>query len=728
MSQILGDLEGVICLVDDILVSGMTQEEHDHRLTAVLSRLQKTGLTLNVDKCEINKRSVKFLRQLIDETGVRPDPDKVRAIQKMKPPMTVSELRRFLGMINQQSKFSPSLAEQTKPLRDLLSSKNQWSWGAVQQNAFESLQKSLSSDQVLALYNASHPTVLSADASSYGLVAVLRQKQPDGSLRPIVYASRTLTETEQRYAQIEEEALAVTWACEKFQDCLLGTSFSVETDHKPLVPLLSTKALDVVPIRVQRFRLRLMKFSFAITHVPGKELHTADTLSRAPVHDEDASSEALRQEVNAFVNAAVTSLPATPERLQTIQDEQKNDPICQQLRKYCKEGKIDWSGPVKQYYHVKMELTIAEDLLMRGNRVVVPASMRADILERLHAGHQGSTKCRQRAKESVWWPGIRRDIDEKTSNCLICCKHRLQYPEPLLPSPLPNRPWQKVATDLFEWKKVDYLLVVDYYSRYIEVAKLISTSANSVITHLKSIFSRHGIPETVISDNGHQYSAAAFEEFSKEYGFNHATSSPKYPQANCTAKRAVKMVKQLLVKNQDPYMAMLAYRATPLENGYSSAEMLMGRKLRTTLPQTAKQLEPSLPNTNKLREKEKKMRDRMKRNFDERHGAKKLTPLSPGDLVWIPEHEAGGTVMRESNTGSYVVQTDNSTFRRNRRDLILMPSEMVTESRETDQSDPEPPAEMGASQTPTDNGQVTTKSGRVSKPPAKLYAKLDSTN
>ena len=122
---------------------------------------------------------------------------------------------------------------------------------------------------------------------------------------------------------------------------------------------------------------------------------------------------------------------------------------------------------------------------------------------------------------------------------------------------------------------MDYLFVVDYYSRYIEVAKLISTSANSIITHLKSIFSRHGIPEMVISDNGPQYSAAAFEKFSKEYGFNHATSSPKYPQANGTAERAVKTVKQLLVKNQDPYMAMLVYRATPLENGYSPAEMLM---------------------------------------------------------------------------------------------------------------------------------------------------------
>ena len=136
---------------------------------------------------------------------------------------------------------------------------------------------------------------------------------------------------------------------------------------------------------------------------------------------------------------------------------------------------------------------------------------------------------------------------------------------------------------MFEWKKTEYLLVVDYYSRFIEVSKLTSTTA-SVITHLKSIFARHGIPQVVVSDNGPQYSAAAFSEFSKEYAFEHCTSSPKFPQANGEAERAVKTVKQLLEKNSDPYLAMLAYRSTPLENGYSPVEQLMGRKLRTTLP------------------------------------------------------------------------------------------------------------------------------------------------
>jgi hypothetical protein len=403
MTEILGDLEGVICLVDDILITGRTQEEHDKRLMAVLSRLQQAGLTLGPEKCDINKPSIKFLGQLIDHTGVRPDPEKVRAIQKMEPPTTVSELRRFLGMINQQSKFSPHLADHTKPLRDLLSSRNEWNWGPEQQRAFESLKRSLSSSEVLALYDASRETVLSADASSYGLGAVLRQRQPDGNLRPIAYASRALTETEQRYAQIEKEALATTWACEKFQEYLLGTSFRVETDHKPLVPLLSTKALDVVPIRVQIFRLRLMGFSFTTVHVPGKELDTADTLSRAPVSEgHDSREETFRHEVKAYVNAKVRNMPATPERLQRIRDEQTKYPACSKLREYCEKGEIEWNGPVKQYFQFRNELTIAENLLMRGNRVVIPPSLRADILERLHTGHQGMIKCQQRAKESVW--------------------------------------------------------------------------------------------------------------------------------------------------------------------------------------------------------------------------------------------------------------------------------------------------------------------------------------
>ena len=183
--------------------------------------MEEPSISQSLTQIQATGKSSWIQTQQVDESGVRPDPEKVQAIREMKTPMTVSELRRFLGIINQQSKFLPHLAEQTKPLQDLLSLKNQWHWGHEQQEAFERLKTALSASEELALYDARNHAILSADAPSYSLGAVLRQTQPDRSLRPIAYVSRALTETEQRYAQIEKEALAVTWACERFQGYLL---------------------------------------------------------------------------------------------------------------------------------------------------------------------------------------------------------------------------------------------------------------------------------------------------------------------------------------------------------------------------------------------------------------------------------------------------------------------------------------------------------------------------
>ena len=272
---------------------------------------------------------VKFLGQILDGSGVQPDPDKVEAIQAMKAPTNITEVRRFLGMINQLSKFTPNLAQMAKPLRDLLCKKNQWTWGESQRKAFEEVKQQLSSQPVLALYDPRKMTTVTADASSYGLGAVLTQKQSDGSWRPVAYASRALTNTDVRYAQIEKESLAATWACERFSDYLIGKQFCLETDHKPLVTLLGTKNLDELSARVQRFRMRLMRFTYSITYIPGKNLTVADTLSRAPVLMSSASDDEVRAEVETFVRAVMQSLPATEQRLEEIRQAQDEDEICQ---------------------------------------------------------------------------------------------------------------------------------------------------------------------------------------------------------------------------------------------------------------------------------------------------------------------------------------------------------------------------------------------------------------
>ena len=640
MSALLGDLEGVVCLIDDVLIYGHNQEEHDERLLAVLSRIEEAGLTLNKEKCEFSKSEVKFLGHILSQDGVRSDPDKVRAIVKMNEPTTVTELRRFLGMVSQLSKFTPHLAEMTMPLRDLLSKKSSWTWGPAQKQAFSLVKDALTKSPVLALFDPNLETTVSDDASSYGLGAILLQKQAVGERRPIAYVSRSMTPTESRYAQIEKEALALTWACERYSDYLIGLQFHIETDHKPLVPLFSTKLLDELPIRVQQFRMRMMRFNFSISHVPGKNLVIADTLSRAPSSRATSGDHLLQDEADAYVQMMIQTLPATETRLAEIQRKQEEDEVCKQIVKYCEKG---WpkanSIPhsLKKFYPVAGELMVQNGLLLKGSRLVIPVSMQKEILMKLHVGHQGITKCRERAKQSVWWPGISKQLQKLVSECPNCTKFRVQRAEPLNPTPLPSLPWKKVGTDLFEWNKATYLLIVDYYSRWIEIAKLTGLNAISVIAHTKSIFARHGIPETVISDNGPQFSSEAYAQFAREYGFEHVTSSPNHPQGNGEAERGVQTVKNLLKKEGDPYLALLAYRSTPLEIGYSPCELLMSRKLRTDVPMTEEQRKPKTPEFSAVVTKDKQLKQRQKENHDAHHGARELPVLSPGDSVWVTD-------------------------------------------------------------------------------------------
>ena len=482
MSDILTGLPGaVVCMMDDILIHGKTREEHDTHLRDVLNRLQDAGMTLNKEKCQFAQTSLKFLGHIIDSEGIRPDPNKVQAILDIQTPANVGDVRRYLGMVNHLSKFAPNLAEVTQPMRELLVKANTWTWGDAQQKAFDKTKELLTKSPVLTLFDPNHYTAVSADASSFGLGAVLLQKShQEEEYKPVAFISRSLTQTEQRYAQIEKEALAFTWACERLSDYLIGLQFHIWTDHKPLVPLFSTKELEQVPIRVQRFRLRMMRYNFTISHMPGKMLTTADTLSRSP-SKHSSNTNNLQQESDAYVKLVMQSLPATEKRMKQIKESQQRDETCQLVSTYCLTSWPDKkSAPftVLPYLPLAAEFSIADGILMRGSRIVIPKPLQKEILERIHtSGHQGITKCRERAQQSVWWPGLSTQLEELVKTCKTCCIHQQQRAEPLIPSELPELPWQKVGTDLFEWKNCNYLLIVDYYSRFIEVALLIKSSA-----------------------------------------------------------------------------------------------------------------------------------------------------------------------------------------------------------------------------------------------------------
>ena len=593
MNNILTGLPGILCHVDDILVYGKDQTEHDTRLMAALKAIQKAGLTLNREKCRFNQTCISFLGHIINSEGISQDPQKTVAITKMAQPTCVTQLRRFLGMINQMGKFSPNLAQISQPLRDLLSKKNSWIWERPQQEAFEKLKTEVTTTHVLHHYDVNARTKISADASSYGLGAVILQFHKN-KWQPIAFASRSLNETECRYAQIEKEALAITWACERFSEYILGKEVELETDHKPLVPLLGSKHLDSLPPRVLRFRLRLMRFRYNIKHVPGKELYIPDTLSRAPVNN--PADHLATDDIELYVQTVVQSLPADKDRLNTYREAQANDAICSRLIDYCKSGwpnKSKLRGEIKKYWQFAGELSLHDDLLLYESRIVVPDAMRLVTLQKIHQGHQGIQKCRLRVNTSVWWPGVSKDVENFVKSCPDCQKSMQLPREPLIQSPLPSYPWEKVASDLFEFKKRTYILVVDYFSRYVEIQQLSSTTSTTIVTVLKSLFARHGVPTTLVTDNGPQYVSQEMNQFSATYGFNHITSSPYYAQSNGLAERTVKTVKNLLSSSPDPFLALLSYRATPLPwCGLSPAELLMGRVIRTDVPQNTSKFHP----------------------------------------------------------------------------------------------------------------------------------------
>ena len=643
MEEILKGLEGVLVHVDDIFVYGKTTEEHDQRLHAVLQRFMASGGTLNIEKCMFAKDRLEFLGHLVGKEGVSSDPTKIKAIREMQAPTSLTELRRFMGMANQLGKFSPNLAEYSQPLRELMSNKRAWVWGAAQQNAFEKVKEELTKPTVLALYDVAAQTKICADASAYGLGAVLLQHSSEKQIwKPVAFASRSLTETEKRYSQIEKEALALVWACEKFSDYIIGKKIELETDHKPLVPLMSSTRLDSMPPRILRFRLRLTRFDYTISHVPGKSLYTADTLSRAPLAAIGRVAES-DSDVENFVHAIVQQLPASNDRLNEFREAQVADPICSQVMTYTKSG---WparhviKGELSKYWSERDSLSICDGLLLNGRRIVIPRSLQREVLGKLHHGHQGIQRCRLRVSTSVWWPAVSTEMEAYVRSCPTCMKNTPAPIEPLLQSELPSHPWERVAADLFQLGKDIYLLVVDYYSRYMEVQKLKSTTSASVIVALQAIFSRHGIPSEFMSDNGPQFDSQEMKVFAAKYNFTHTTSSPHYPQSNGLAERTVKTVKKLLKDSPDPYQALLSYRATPLPwCGLSPAELLMGRHLRTDVPQVKETFIPDWPHIKSFREKDSKYKKEQKRHYDRRHRVHTSSALPDDTAVWINTYD-----------------------------------------------------------------------------------------
>ena len=464
MSKLLSGIEGVICYIDDILIHGKDRESHDKVLRQVLRRLDEAGLTLNKDKCRFWKTKVKFLGHIIVSEGIKPDPAKVETIKKFPTPTNRTELRRVMGSLNQLAKFIPALATTNARLRELLKERNECRWGPAQDKALKEIKDQLVSLQVMAHYSPDLETLFSTGASQLGIGAVIYQVQRDGTRRPVCYCSQTPRETEKNYAVIKKEALGMAWACDKLDQYVRGMKFAIETDHKPLVRLMNTKDLDQIPARILRMKLRLMRYAPEVRYVPGIENNLADALSRISVGSPTKQDVCFVEEVES-VNCS--TFPTDP-LINEISEAQLRDSICLEIRNCVNDGwgtyKTDAKTAIHPYWDVRAHITESNGLLLYDRRIIVPTELRVRILDKIHQAHQGITKCLARARRSVWWPGMSRQIKEMVQSCRLCTIQSRLPVEPLNPSTLPSRAWSRVGADLFEFQKLHFLLVVDYYS------------------------------------------------------------------------------------------------------------------------------------------------------------------------------------------------------------------------------------------------------------------------
>ena len=328
---------------------------------------------------------------------------------------------------------------------------------------------------------------------------------------------------------------------------------------------------------------------------------------------------------------------------------------------------------LKPFYTFCDELTVDGNLIFKGDRLFVPQSARQSMIERAHSSHIGINGCIRRAKDAVYWEGMTSQITDYVSKCAVCEKWQSDtQKEPLMPHPVPLRPWEKVGVDLFELKQKTYLITVDYLSNFFEIDRLEGKKAKDVIYKLKQHFARHGIVDTCFTDNGPPFSSSDFKSFAKSFEFKHVTSSPRYPQSNGKVENAVKTAKRLLKKandaGTDPWLAILDFRNTPSETlKLSPSQIIFGRRTRTKLPMSKNLLESS--HSKETADRLRQAKKTQARYYNKR--AKPRESLSEGQTVRFKlddkqQYWDKAEIEAVLPYRSYIVRTEDGTnYRRN---------------------------------------------------------------
>ena len=695
MDECLEGLTNIAKIVDDCAIYSESPEEHETHVRKFLERCAEKQISLNPDKMQISQNVLRFGGHDLNQEGYSISTDITRSIAKFPKPDSRKALRGYFGLAQQLSTSNKDVAKVMEPLRGLLKTSNEFIWTPAHDEAFEESKTALSRTIRLKYYDLKKATRLRTDASRTGLGFVLQQKHEE-IWKTVQTGSRFLTDTESRYAVIELEMLGVAWAIKKCKFLIHGLQhFAILTDHSPLVPILNSHRLDEIENpRLQRLRTRIMGYNFTAQHIKGKENDAPDALSRYPT-DEPSASEELAELDPWEDNPAPTISELRQLYIQSLTNGQGNEPIAENLklaevREYAAndEEYIDLKRMVKDgfpesrsllpnslknYWSVREHLSIEDDLLVHGVRLVIPKRLRAAMLTRMHEAHQGITRMQARARLIHYWPGIDSDIEDYVRACQHCQERQARpAKEPIIQKPRPERPFQEIAIDYAAYNGHIYLIIVDCKTDWPDIIRCRNddTTAKQLIKDLRSTFCRTAVPDILWSDQGPQFTSKELKNFLSTWGVRHVMSSPRNPQSNGKVEATVKSMKNLIKSaqkgrqlNEDILAkALLQYRNTPNQrDGLSPAQKLFGRSIQDGLPAHRLAMSPKTQEEFRLAEKKAQKHDKKAAKYYNLH-ARSRPEFDVGQqvVVYNDKNELWnihGTIVEKINDRRYAIKT-----------------------------------------------------------------------
>jgi len=733
------------CVDDTLLYDGSIAEAFWHTYDFLL-KCMENGVTLRPDKFHFCKRSVTFAGYVLDWEEYQPSKDLVRSIMEFTMPTrpTLTDVRAWFGLVNQVAPFL-AVAPIMEPFRELLKKPVAKSvyWDEQLQAIFSSAKDTIGQLAAAGLryYDVSRPTAAFTDYSRQGIgflvmqqyCQCISQESPlccTGGWKLVLCGSRHLTAAEKNYSTLDGEALAIAWCLKKAHLFLLGCrNLTFITDHKALTRIFGDKELkDINNPRILNLKERTLMYSFRIKYLKGKTNCAADALSRYPMllghpeESDEADDELVCATIVAAASEAVEGDGGRVVDIQQVEEEAAKDEEYRLLHEcVSNEGWTDRKDmeplPLRPFFRMRRHLSCQGNLILYTNdekqpRLVIPMALRRTVLTNLHAGHQGRDSMLRRARQSVYWPGIDAEVEQKRRQCQVCETCAPSNPvETLMPTPSPQYPFQQVVADLFQLNGQNYIAYADRLTGWLEVEHLPGdTTSARLIVVFRRWFRRFGIPEELSCDGGTNLISQESRSFFDAWCVRLRISSAHYPQSNGRAEVAVKSVKRILRGNTSmngsldtdaAAKALMQYLNTPLQNSDASpAQLLTGRQLRDAIPVDSSNYRVSEQWSRLLRSRERALQQWGK-NASLRHNvsAHDLTPIEPGKRARIQNPSSRrwdrlGTIVELTAPRQYLVRLDGSgrATIRNRRHLRPLMSETQAQSQDGGSSNPVPPS------------------------------------